>query len=121
MREEPPVIGIRGDPSYRPLHDNETFANERGFGKAGISMGAAPSGRAGLSEPVGNFDAEYVTFKTDTSLFIVAHTLGRVVTRFVIVNKDGEVDVWRSSKAFTDSELYLVASVADVEVTLEVS
>jgi len=68
-----------------------------------------------------NFDAQIIEV-ADTGLasteFSVAHTLKRVPTGFLIINKDKTGNGYDSGTAWTDTAIYLKYSTANTALTL---
>ncbi len=65
-------------------------------------------------------DVKVVSNGTANTEFTVRHDLGRIPTKFAVVNKDKAGDVYKGSTAWTKEAIYLKCSVASVALTLEV-
>lgn len=74
-------------------------------------------------KPSDNFDfqeIEYTTNAAPDTEDTVPHTLRRVPTGILVINKDKFADWRRGSTAWTDTNIYLKWSVASVDATIHV-
>jgi hypothetical protein len=65
-------------------------------------------------------ELEVTSDSTPNTEFMLRHSLGRIPTKFVVVNKDKAGDVYKGSTAWTKQAIYLKCSVASVALTLEI-
>lgn len=68
-----------------------------------------------------NVDSVYVEFTSNAApntQDTVAHTLGKVPTGFLVVNKDKAGDVYAGGTTWTKNNLYLKTSVASVALKI---
>lgn len=68
-----------------------------------------------------NADVAFVSYTTNAApntQDTVAHTLGKVPTRYIVVSKDKAADVYNGGTAFTKTNLYLKCTVASAALTL---
>lgn len=64
------------------------------------------------------YPAKTITPGVINTEFAVAHGLNRIPVGFHVVNKNGAVDVYQSTTAWTKNTIYLKADVININITL---
>ena len=70
---------------------------------------------------VGKLDAEFQVYTTNLNANTednVTHTLGRIPIGFIIINKDKACDIYKSTTAWSTTNIYLKCTAASSAVTI---
>lgn len=122
VAEEAQGITILTDPSSIADSLGLTHLDEAKMIQGSLSYGYVPVETTEGPAPVAAFDACYIVFTTGTpgTPVKVAHSLGRIPSRFVVVMKSAAEDVFAAG-TWTRDDVWFDASVGSVKVTIELA
>lgn len=112
-------IVVRLGPASVPKKHGDVHLDESRIRQGGLSFGTGVAG-----DMAGVFDAQYIRVTTPVLVnteFKVQHTLGRIPQMMLVVRKPAACDVYDSVTTWTDSAIYLKATVGSLVLKLLVA